>query len=149
MKNFILTITLAALWLPACTPEWSREEREYVYNHCLQMATQQGFEEPENHCACALAKFEKVSPNPEDVINLSNEEIMAMASACQDSIKAIASFKRIFSANCLTMAQTRQLKDPNGYCDCVMNKIIDKYHNQVDMSTVDANIVQQLGKSCE
>ncbi len=149
MKTLRIYLVSFSLLLVACTPEWSREERDYVYNNCLQMAVQQGFEEPENHCACALAKFEKASPNPEDILNLSNEELIAMATFCQDSIKAVAQFKQIFSANCITMAEARQVKEPKLYCDCVMNKIIDKYHNQVDMSNVDASIVQELGKSCE
>ncbi len=120
-----------------------------MYNHCLQMAVQQGFVEPENHCACAVEKFEKASPNPEEVLNLSNEQLVAMATSCQDSLKAIISFKQIFSANCLTMAQQAQVKNPESYCECVVDKIINKYHNQVDMNAVKAEEVQEIGKSCE
>jgi hypothetical protein len=149
MKNRIICFILFAWLGSSCTPEWSKEERDYVYNHCLQMAVQQGFVEPENHCACAVEKFEKASPNPEEVLNLSNEQLVAMATSCQDSLKAIISFKQIFSANCLTMAQQAQVKNPESYCECVVDKIINKYHNQVDMNAVKAEEVQEIGKSCE
>jgi len=149
MKFRFIILFIYFISLAGCTAEWSTEEREYVYNHCLQLAIQQGLEEPQNHCSCAISKFEKASPNPEDIVNLNNKEIMDMATSCQDSIKAVASFKRIFLVNCIQMATQSQLKGPEKYCDCVMNKIIAKYHDQIDMSQVEASVVQELGKSCE
>ncbi|SFC59441.1 hypothetical protein SAMN05421780_10733 [Flexibacter flexilis DSM 6793] len=152
MKNKFVWLLL--LTLAACTPRWEDEEKEKFRQDCMRGATNSNFGNPEVYCDCMLNNLMKAYPNPDDIHELTPEQLATYAMDCADSAQRDAivwqpAVEQAFKDSCLKMAAQTQKVNPDQYCDCVLDGVKKRFRTTNDLSQLNPQTMQAIGQTCQ
>lgn len=151
MKFQVLWLGLA---LVACKADWSSDEKSRIKQDCFLTAEKYGFDDPEKHCNCVLDKIMERYPNPNEFENMEMGEFGSIVMECQGIEPGAREIwpkktQMAFLDSCQSMAK-KQGKDSSGpYCDCVLQKLMERYPTNDDLGNLNPTTMTEISKGCE
>lgn len=151
---FCLLLLHSLFFLSSCKGEWTDKEKNKILNDCKLAAAKYGFTNPEGHCDCVLRTIVTRYPDPNQFENMEMGEFGQIVAECQGreiSTRIIwpEATQKAFVDSCVSMAKQMGKMNPDSYCRCVLDRVIEKYPTNDSISKLDPTVMKEIGLSCE
>lgn len=158
MKTALLLLSLSTFVIINQQEEWSKEEQTTFISNCIEGA-KTGMDEKTStdYCSCMLEKMMSNYSSLEASSKITIGEIQVMASDCtgiqldEDSIEDewTQVEKDNFISGCVETAKINlEEKVAVQHCNCILEKIIEKYSTPKKSLNLNEEEVQILYESC-
>ena len=153
MRDFLLFIVCVAFF-SACKVEWSEKEKEKVRRDCMLAADRYGFTDKDKHCDCVVRTVLNRYPSPNQFENMEMGEFGEIVAQCQGkemSTRIIWPEKtqKAFVDSCVSMAKGQNKKEPENYCHCVLDGLIQKYPTNDSIAGFSPQEMAEVSKKCD
>ncbi len=120
----------------------------------MQTAEKYGFTDPVKHCDCVLDKIMERYPNPNEFENMEMGEFGAIVFECQGKEYGSREIwplktRTAFTDSCTSMAKQQGKENAKPYCDCLLEKLMEKYPTNDDLPSLDPKVMVEISKECD
>lgn len=151
-------MNIRVLWLGlalcACKSEWSPEEKSRIKKDCFMTAQKYGLETPDKHCDCVLEKIIERYPNSNEFENMEMGEFGAIVMECQGIEPGAREIwpkktQLAFVDSCQSMAKNQGKTNALPYCECVLQKLMERYPTNDDLGSLNPKDMEEISKNCD
>ncbi len=164
MKKLLLFVFLASTslifisWIynaPIKGDGWSQTEQKAFMKSCTAELKNTPSIDAEGYCGCMLKKIMKKYPDPSDAVNIDKKWMEKEATKClgvKSKKKKPAPWSQgeqdAFLNSCISEASKNEGINANEYCNCMLDKIMDKYPDPAKVGDIDQDWMTKEAAKC-